>query len=109
LVDRFGALPAAAENLLRSLHIRWLGQSMGMEKIRIKMGKLMAYFPDDADFSIPEHVLGQFLRDLQRNPQRFQMKQKDQRSYLVVDQVRSVDEAIGFLTSWSAPQPETSN
>lgn len=109
LVDRFGALPAAAENLLRSLHIRWLGQSMGMEKIRIKMGKLMAYFPDDADFSIPEHVLGQFLRDLQRNPQRFQMKQKDQRSYLVVDAVRSVDEAIGFLTSWSEPQPATSN
>ena len=108
LVDRFGALPAAAENLLRSLHIRWLGQSMGMEKIRIKMGKLMAYFPDDADFSIPEHVLGQFLRDLQRNPQRFQMKQKDQRSYLVVDAVRSVDEAIGFLTSWSEPHPATS-
>jgi hypothetical protein len=37
------------------------------------------------------------------------MKQKDQRSYLVVDAVRSVDEAIGFLTSWSEPQPATSN
>jgi hypothetical protein len=82
---------------------------MGMEKVRIKSGKLMAYFPDDAQFRIPEHVLGQFLRDLQRNPQRFQMKQKDQRSYLVVDQVRTVEEAIGLLTSWSAPQLETSN
>ena len=114
LVDRFGALPRAAENLLRSLHIRWLGQSMGMEKIRIKSGKLMAYFPDDANFSIPEHVLGQFLQALQRNPQRFQMKQKDQRSYLVVDAVRNVDEAISLLESWSTPatsdqQPATSN
>jgi hypothetical protein len=63
----------------------------------------MAYFPDDANFSIPEHVLGQFLQALQRNPQRFQMKQKDQRSYLVVDAVRNVDEAISLLESWSTP------
>ena len=103
LVDRFGALPKAAENLMRSLNIRWLGQSMGMEKIRIKSGKLMAYFPDDANFRIPEHVLGQFLQALQRNPQRFQMKQKDQRSYLVVDGVKSVDEAISLLESWAVP------
>ena len=100
LVDRFGTLPLAAENMLQSLHIRWLGQSMGMDKIRIKSNKLMAYFPDDGDFSIPEHVLGQFLEDLQRNSKRFQMKQKDGRSYLVVDGVNSVSEAIELLQHW---------
>lgn len=100
LVDRFGTLPPAAENMLQSLHIRWLGQSMGMDKIRIKSNKLMAYFPDDGDFSIPEHVLGQFLEDLQRNSKRFQMKQKDRRNYLVVDGVYKVSEAIELLQHW---------
>ncbi|MCF8213468.1 MAG: DEAD/DEAH box helicase, partial [Cryomorphaceae bacterium] len=100
LVDRFGTLPPTAENMLQSLHIRWLGQSMGMDKIRIKSNKLMAYFPDDGDFSIPEHVLGQFLEDLQRNSKRFQMKQKDGRSYLVVDGVNTVSEAIELLQHW---------
>ena len=100
LVDRFGTLPLAAENMLQSLHIRWLGQSMGMDKIRIKSNKLMAYFPDDGDFSIPEHVLGQFLEDLQRNSKRFQMKQKDRRNYLVVDGVYTVSEAIELLQHW---------
>jgi transcription-repair coupling factor (superfamily II helicase) len=100
LVDRFGTLPPAAENMLQSLHIRWLGQSMGMDKIRIKSNKLMAYFPDDGDFSIPEHVLGQFLEDLQSNSRRFQMKQKDRRNYLVVDGVYKVSEAIELLQHW---------
>ena len=100
LIDRFGALPPAAENMLQSLNIRWLGQSMGMDKIRIKSNKLMAYFPDDGDFSIPEHVLGQFLEDLQRNSKRFQMKQKDRRNYLVVDGVYKVSEAIELLQHW---------
>jgi transcription-repair coupling factor (superfamily II helicase) len=100
LIDRFGTLPPAAENMLQSLNIRWLGQSMGMDKIRIKSNKLMAYFPDDGDFSIPEHVLGQFLEDLQRNSRRFQMKQKDRRNYLVVDGVYKVSEAIELLQHW---------
>ena len=47
LIDRFGEIPSQAEDLLNSVRIKWLANSIGLEKIVIKNGEMIGYFIAD--------------------------------------------------------------
>ena len=47
LIDRFGELPAQAEDLLNSVRIKWIANGIGLEKIVMKKGKMIGYFIAD--------------------------------------------------------------
>ena len=102
LVDRFGALPPQAERLMTSLRLRWLGQSLGFDKMVLKAGKLLCYFPEEAHEAPPQEVLMNFLAKIQAFPQRYRMKQKGPRISLVVDHIPTVQEAFVTLTELSS-------
>ena len=102
LVDRFGALPPQAERLMTSLRLRWLGQSLGFDKMVVKAGKLLCYFPEEAHEAPPQDVLMNFLGKIQAFPQRYRMKQKGPRISLVVDHIPSVQDAFVTLTELSS-------
>ena len=44
LEDRFGPLPQETEDLIDTIRLRWLAEFLGMEKIVLKGGKLIAAF-----------------------------------------------------------------
>ena len=44
LEDRFGPLPQETEDLIDTIRLRWLAEFLGMEKIVLKSGKLIAAF-----------------------------------------------------------------
>lgn len=44
LEDRFGPLPQETEDLIETIRLRWLAEFLGMEKIVLKGGKLIAAF-----------------------------------------------------------------
>lgn len=44
LTDRFGPLPKPSVDLLKSVEIKWLAQSLGLEKIILKEHKMIGYF-----------------------------------------------------------------
>jgi transcription-repair coupling factor (superfamily II helicase) len=44
LKDRFGPMPPQVLDLFEGLRLRWIARQMGMERLFIKNGKLMAYF-----------------------------------------------------------------
>ena len=102
LVDRFGALPPQAERLMTSLRLRWLGQSLGFDKMVLKAGKLLCYFPEEAHEAPPQEVLMNFLAKIQAFPQRYRMKQKGPRISLVVDHIPTVQDAFVTLTELSS-------
>jgi transcription-repair coupling factor (superfamily II helicase) len=98
LVDRFGELPSQADDLLNSVRIKWIANSIGIEKIIMKQGKLIGYFIADQQSEFYHTaVFTKVLKYVQSNPQRCTMKEKKTRNglrlLLVFDRVGSVDRA----------------
>ncbi len=102
LEDRFGALPPPAQRLMTSIRLRWLGQSLGFEKMVLKAGKLLCYFPEDAHEAPPQEIIMHFLSKIHAFPNRYRMKQKGPRISLVVDQIPSAQDAFVTLTELSS-------
>ena len=99
LIDRFGELPTAAEDLLNSVRIKWIANSIGIEKIVMKQGKLIGYFIADQQSEFYQTAaFTKVLKFVQSNPQLCTMKEKKTRNglrlLLVFDGIRSVDRAF---------------
>ena len=44
LIDRFGQIPPVGESLLTVMPIKWAAQRLGIEKVVLKMGRMILYF-----------------------------------------------------------------
>ncbi len=77
LVDRFGELPAQAQDLLDSVRIKKLAKDLGLEKIILKQKRMIGYFVSDqqSDYYQTE-AFTKMLRFVQQNPKRCVMKEK---------------------------------
>jgi len=47
LIDRFGALPTQVEDLLNSVRVKWIANSIGLERAVLKKQRLVGYFIAD--------------------------------------------------------------
>ena len=51
LIDRFGPIPPVGESLLTVMPVKWAAQRLGIEKVVLKMGRMILYFAlEDAYF-----------------------------------------------------------
>ena len=99
LIDRFGELPPQADDLLNSVRIKWIANSIGIEKIVMKQGKLIGYFISDQQSEFYQTAaFTKVLKFVQGNPQKCTMKEKKTRNglrlLLVFEGIRSVDRAF---------------
>lgn len=99
LKDRFGPVPNSVKELLTSMRLRWIGQKLGMEKLVLKMGKMIGYFiaNQESEFfqSDQFNAILLYLRD---HPREAQMKQRNEKLTLVFEGVNKVDLAIQKLS-----------
>jgi len=47
LKDRFGELPEEAKNLLKSVELKWIAADVGFERLVVKSGIFIGYFPSN--------------------------------------------------------------
>jgi len=99
LIDRFGELPAPAEDLINSVRIKWIATSIGIEKLIMKQGKLIGYFIADQQSEFYQtSTFTKVLKFVQSHPQLCKMKEKKTRNglrlLLVFEEIRSVDRAF---------------
>ena len=99
LIDRFGELPTQAEDLLNSVRIKWIANSIGLEKIVMKKEKLVGYFiADQLSKFYQTDTFTRVLKYVQANTQRCTMKEKKTRNglrlLLVFEGVTSIDKAL---------------
>jgi transcription-repair coupling factor (superfamily II helicase) len=82
LIDRFGPLPKAAQDLLLSVQLKWLAINLGFEKIIIKDKKMTCYFI--ANQASKFYESDRFVNILQavQNNRLWQMKEKETKSGL---------------------------
>ncbi len=77
LADRFGKLPEEAKNLLKSVELKWMGADIGFEKIVVKNGVFLGYFPSNAqDKFYQSDKFRHIINYLTQNPTEAVLKEK---------------------------------
>ena len=102
LLDRFGALPKQAEDLLNSVRIKWFAISMGLERLIMKQKKMVGYFVADQNSAFYHSPsFSKVLQYVQSHPQKVSMKEKQTRNglrlVLTFEGISSVDKALRAL------------
>lgn len=104
LIDRFGKLPKEAINLLKSVSLKWLASDIGFEKIVMKNGVFLGYFPGNPqDKFYQTSKFKNIISYLTSNPAEAQLKEKVSKegNHLMMrkDKVINVDEVNNLLKS----------
>ena len=102
LEDRFGPLPAQAEDLLNSVRLKWKALQLGLERIILKRGLLSAYFIADQESEYYQsETFNTVLQWVQLSEGKVELKEKETRQglrlRLAIKQVASVSEALAVL------------
>jgi transcription-repair coupling factor (superfamily II helicase) len=98
MIDRFGPMPAAVEDLFITVRCRWLAVDLGFEKMTLKDETLRCYFinrPDSPYFE--SELFKRVLAYLQTRTNKARLKQTGKMFLLVVDDIKSMDQMYRFL------------
>ena len=98
LADRFGPLPRAAKELLNVVRLRWEAIRLGMERVKVKNGLMIVHFvgEENSAFYKSEAFMTLLQRVTQR-PDRFVLKQHNNRLAMTVRNVKDVEDAYKTL------------
>lgn len=100
LIDRFGELPEPAENLLAVMKLRWLGKTIGFEKIKLLNSSLKGYFVSDpASEYYNSEKFSRMLQFVQLNMNSCTMKEVKGRLTLSFANVSNFKQAEDCLNS----------
>ncbi|MDO5615058.1 MAG: transcription-repair coupling factor [Cruoricaptor ignavus] len=102
LQDRFGILPEEAKNLLKSVELKWLAADIGFDKIVMKNGIFLGYFPSNPqDRFYSGEKFRHIIQYLSKNPREAQLKEKVNKDgnqlMMRKEQVKSIDEVTDVL------------
>ena len=98
LEDRFGKIPPMAMELIRIVTLRRIARTLGIEKIALKQKRMYMYFvgPENQAY-YQSAAFGRILSFLQKYPTRCDLRQKNDRRSIVVNNVGTVKEAADLL------------
>ena len=98
LIDRFGPVPHEGEELLQVVPLRRLGKRLGCEKIMLKQGQMMMYFPQNPLSSYYQsEAFDQILNYVGRNARRCNLREIKGKRSMVIKNVNTVGEAVTIL------------
>jgi transcription-repair coupling factor (superfamily II helicase) len=104
LIDRFGALPEEAEQLLNVVRLRWLCCQIGIEKVLLKKENLTLYFTQSNKQYWQSEIFGKVVEFVYSRPQRCKLvEEKDRqgkktgRIYATILQVKTISGALHLL------------
>lgn len=103
LRDRFGPMPEAVTGLLKAVHLRWLARQMGIQKIILKSGKMIAHLPEQENEAFYQSkAFGRMLEYVQHHPRQSQVKEMDGHLAVTVHNVSSIEQAMTIIKGLSA-------
>jgi transcription-repair coupling factor (superfamily II helicase) len=107
LIDKFGALPEETLTLFDSVRLKWLGASLGFEKIILKKQKCICTFFADPESSFYQKEAFQFILGKLGVLSKAQLKEKNTKEgpklVLVIDDVVTIQKAIVLLSTLQEP------
>ncbi len=94
LADRFGPLPRAAKELLNVVRLRWEAIRLGMERVKVKNSLMIVHFVGEENSPFyKSDVFMELLRRVTQHPDRFVLKQHNNRLAMTVRNVKDVEDA----------------
>ena len=102
LMDRFGKLPPEAVNLLKSVELKWIASEIGFDKIVVKNGVFLGYFPQNPqDKFYQSDKFRNIIAYLTANPAEATLKEKNSKEgnqlMMRKEKVQNVDEVNAVL------------
>jgi transcription-repair coupling factor (superfamily II helicase) len=96
LQDRFGPLPLPVQTLIQLVELRWLAQTLGLTKLKLKNGAMRCYFTPSAH-SHQDNVLARVFVYVQQHPRRCRIQEVKAQLLLVIDHVADMEQARNAL------------
>ncbi len=98
LVDRFGAMPRATEELLNVVRLRREAVRLGMERVKVKNGLMIVNFVGDQNS--PYYKSDIFMNVLRRTtaePDRYVLRQRDNKLAMTIRRVVDIESGYRVL------------
>lgn len=100
LIDRFGPIPKATQELILTIKLRRMAKAFGIEKLVLKQDRLICYFVSNQDnpfYKSPNFM--QMIRYAQSNPEEVILRETKERLSLICTNVTTIAKAIDKLTA----------
>ena len=95
LIDRFGAIPDVAEELIRVVPLRVYGKRLGIEKIMLKQGQMFLFFVSNSDSPyFQSEAFGKILNYVSNHPRQCNFREANGKRSVVISPVASVGDAL---------------
>ncbi len=100
LADRFGELPVQAVELLNVVRLRREAMALGLERVKVKNGLMIVHFiSNSASPYFKSDIFMNLLRTVSAHPQKFVLKQNNNRLAMTVRGISSIEAAWQTLRS----------
>ncbi|MFD3001392.1 transcription-repair coupling factor [Pontibacter toksunensis] len=94
IVDRFGPLPEAVQQLVEIVKLRWQAQQLGFEKLTIKREVMKGYLPaENNDQYFQSDIFGNILKYVQQHSRRSRLKEAKHKLIVIVEDIQSIADA----------------
>jgi transcription-repair coupling factor (superfamily II helicase) len=95
LIDRFGAIPDVAEELIDVVPLRVAGKQLGIEKVMLKQQKMFLYFVSNPDSPYYQsEAFGRILEYVSKHPRQCNFREANGKRSVVIAEVPSVKQAL---------------
>ncbi len=100
LIDRFGAIPPQADELMTAVRLRWAAMRLGIEKLVIKSNRMIVYLVSNPNsYYYQSDTFGRLLTYITSNYQRCQLReQENNRRSAIINQVNSISDAWQIIS-----------
>ena len=98
LRDRFGPIPRQGEELMQVVALRRVGKRLGCEKIILKQGRMQMQFVSNPNsMYYQSEAFDKVLNYIGYHPRRCNLKERNGKRSMVVNDVKSVEDAVKVL------------
>ena len=98
IIDRFGPVPREGEELMHVVSLRRLGKRLGCEKIMLKQGTMQMQFVSNVQSPFYRSTMfSKVLNYATSHVQQCALKEKNNKRFLRVARITSVEQAVGIL------------
>lgn len=107
LEDRFGPLPQETEDLIETIRLRWLCEYLGMQKLMLKGGKLIAAFIENEESPFFQgETFSRILNYLKHHTRDTKMYQRNNGLRLSIEDINSPLAALRVLEDMAGMRAE---
>ena len=110
LIDRFGPLPREASELMNVVRLRREAIALGLERVKVKNGLMIVHFVANQQSPyFKSDTFMNLLRAITARPQKFVLRQNNNRLAMTVRAINSIESAWQTLYSLRSETAKTEN